>query len=209
MWQVCQSDPWKKYLCFLIYLNASLCVCVCSWEKAVNAGVWLDQRRKDTFIYAYWHTYESPYVILCAPVPVIVFEVRQKIKAGVVFPYLCFIQQDARTHRLSHLKPRALEFDFFIYHWKSTRAPWSNNVTLAAVAHVNSGLDLFTHQLWHTSPQIIPVTWPERLWPVLTLLLKRTQLCSWGQAEPRLITLYTPLGFEGARWRKSCSITPD
>lgn len=168
-------------------------------------GFWLDQRWKDTFIYASWHTCENPYVILCAVCQGLSLKWEEKI---MVFPYLCFIQQDAQV-----VVP---EFDSFIYHWRSTHTLHSNNVTthrrrpcdwcLETVISVE--VDLFFLPVLSDSPNPSQSHGRWGCDPLSPCWLKRTQLCSRGQAELSLIPLYTPLRTGGAGKAKHAQSLP-
>lgn len=160
-------------------------VCV---EEGGGANMWcgLDQRWKDTIIYAQWHTGESPRAILRAACQ------RLSLKSEEKRRYFRTYALFSRMHRLARLKPRAPEFDSFIYHWRSTRSPQSDNVTIHRCSPCDlcgRGRGRFTCPLWHTQP--IPVTWPVRLGPALTLLRSRSD------GEP-LPLRYTPLRTGGA-----------
>lgn len=178
MWHVGMSErmhldclsKWSLEKIFMLF-NLRMCVCVCLWEKGASTGLWLDQRRKDKFTYAYWHTYESPYVRL----PVIAFEVKRK-KDLCFRTYALFSRIRACTGcRVSNQECLSLIPSFIIEgacaHLSMTTCQFTGIACVPPKSDLcGSGLDLFTCPLWHQ--QVVPVTWPSKLWPVLTLLVE-------------------------------------
>lgn len=206
---VCQSDPCKKYLCFLIYLHASQCVCVFMGE----GSKWGFDLIKDEKIYSSVHIDILVRILMWFSMWRASSCLWSQKKIDWYFrTYALF----SRMYRLSCHKPKVPEFESFIYHWRSTRTFQFNNMTI----HCHRLSDQCPETMTSVEVDLIfspvPSDTPNPSqshgqWgsdPFSPCWLKRMQLCSRGQAELPLIPLYTPLRIEG--WRsKACSITPD
>lgn len=145
---VCQSDPREKIFmpfnslaCILVWV----CVCVYGRREQMQ-GFDLIKEEK---LHLYMHIDILMRVLMWFSMHACHWLSLKSEENRLMFPYLCFIQQDAPIHTLSRLKPRAFEFVSLIYHWKSTCTLQSNNVTIhrrLTNAFWRSGLDLFTHR---------------------------------------------------------------